>query len=256
MSRRRSILLIAVALIVGAAFIGWEHFPRDTTSRTTVGQAISKFRQNAERGEGLPGAPELGVYRYAVKGGEELDTTFVSGSHDYGGVSTIAITPSRCGVEERWQVLAERWTEAEVCRTAGGSRLEAVRDSREFFGQVEFTSFSCQGDEVPKAADLRAGMSWTVACASEDASVETEIRVTEIGRVEVAGRAFDALHTTSSITLAGKVSGTDERDEWRRRSDGLLLRRTVATEASVDVVAGGSYSERYSLRLLSVKPRR
>jgi len=249
-------LLIAVVLIVGAAVVGWEHFPRDTASRTTVGQAISKFRQDAERGEGLPGGPELGVYRYAVKGGEELDTTVLDASHDYGGVSTIAITPSRCGVEERWQVLAERWTEAEVCRTASGSRLEAVRDSREFFGRVELTSFSCQGDEVPRAADLRVGMSWTVSCASEDASVETKIRVIGIERVEVAGRSFDALHTKSSIALAGKVSGTDERDEWRRRSDGLLLRRAVATEASVDVVAGGSYSERYSLRLLSVNPQR
>lgn len=256
MSRRRAIALGVVGLFVAGAIYAWQSIPRDDVTRATVGQAVREFRSDAERGEGLPGGPGLGVYRYAIDGGESMDAVIGTAGHDYDGVSTIAITPSPCGVEERWQILVNRWTEAELCRAKGASRLERLRDSHEFYGEVKNLSYACRGDEIPNASDLRSGMRWTVVCSAEDASIESRTHAVGIESIEIAGRYIDAVHTRSSILLEGEVSGRDQREEWRRRSDGLLLRRTVDVDANVEVIGSADYSESYSLTLLSTEPQR
>lgn len=48
----------------------------------------------------------------------------------------------------------------------------------------------------------------------------------------------------------------DRVKDWRRRSDGLLLRRDVTSQAESDSYGGMHYSEHYGLRLLSVIPER
>ncbi|MBW8058780.1 MAG: hypothetical protein FVQ78_00295 [Solirubrobacterales bacterium] len=260
MSRRRYIALAVVALVIGGAVYAWKHFPRDNTARATAGQALLMFRRDVERYanrlDRVPGFPELGVYRYATRGGENLDTAILSTGHDYGGVSTIAIAPASCGVEERWQVLTERWTEAEVCREATGLRLKSLREHHEFFGVTKAMSYACKGGTLPDASELRAGMRWVTKCASRNGSISNATRMMGVERVKVAGRVFDAAHTRSNIVLEGENSGTGERNEWRRRLDGLLLRRTVSIEASFDILGSGRYSESYSLELLSPDPRR
>lgn len=257
MSRRRFIALVAVALVVGGVIYAWVNVPRDSTTRATVGEAVEEFRRSVERqGKGLPGGAGLGVYRYEIHGGESVDATILGARHNYGGVSTIAITPTPCGVEERWQILARRWTELQFCPTETGSRLVTLRDSHEFFGEGEVVTYDCGGDEIPNAFDLREGMSWTIVCTTDDASIRNETRMIGIEKVEVAGKPLDAVHTRSILTLEGKISGSDERDEWRRRADGLLLRRTVDTDASLEVLGGASYKESYSLELLSTEPQR
>jgi hypothetical protein len=77
-----------------------------------------------------------------------------------------------------------------------------------------------------------------------------------VGMVSVGKETFDAIQVATRTTLAGDPSGTAKREDWRRRSDGLLLRRSV--ESDVDTGAGGGshYTERYTLRLLSTTPER
>ncbi len=260
MSRGRYIGLGVIALVaVGAIFV-WQFAPRDDVTRATVGEAVQKFRDRVEqrvaRGAGLLGGVEYGVYRYAIHGGEDIDATILSARHNYGGVSTIAITPTSCGVEERWQVLRGRWTEVNLCRTEGGSRVATLRDSHEFYGEVRLNAYVCRGDEIPAAADQQPGMRWAFHCEDDEASAENVTRVIGVEKLEVDGRSVDAVRSRSIISLEGEVSGTDRREEWRRRSDGLLLRRTDDVNTSLDILGGADYEERYSLDLISAQPQR
>jgi hypothetical protein len=259
-SRGRYIALAAVALVIGGAIFAWKVVPRDSVTRATVGEAVQKFRHRVEQrtahGTGLLDGVEYGVYRYEIHGGEDVDATILSARHNYGGVSTVAVTPMPCGVEERWQVLKGRWTEVELCRTEGGSRVRKLRDSHEFFGEERVISYACRGDDIPVAADQRPGVGWTFECVADGASATNVSRVVAIEELEVGGQAYDAVHSRSKITLEGEVSGTDRREEWRRRSDGLLLRRVDDIEANLDIIGGASYEEHYSLSLLSSEPER
>ena len=260
MSRGRYIGLGVIALVVVGAIFFWQFAPRDDVTRATVGEAVQKFRNRVEQrvagGAGLLSGVEYGVYRYAIHGGEDIDASILSSRHNYGGVSTIAVTPTSCGVEERWQVLRGRWTEINLCRTEGGSRVATLRDSHEFYGEERVNDYVCRGDEIPAAADQRPGMRWTFACGADEASAENMTRVIGVEKLEVGGQSIDAVHTRSTILLEGEVSGVDRREEWRRRSDSLLLRRTDAVNTSLDVLGGADYEERYSLDLISTQPQR
>jgi hypothetical protein len=249
---------IAVAVVVAGGLFAWRHFPRDDVSRTSVDDALRAFRRDrggsSTSAGGGSGFPRPGVYRYATRGGESLDAAVLDADHPYAGVSTIAIAPSPCGVRERWQVFASRWSEGAVCRVGGGTRLESVEERHEFFGRENVVSNRCSGDVVPPLSELRAGTAWRSVCASRDSSVHNASTVVGPEAVEVAGRKLDALHIRSVSRFEGESSGRAERDEWRRRSDGLLLERTVAIDADFDIIGGGHYTERYSLRLLSTRP--
>jgi hypothetical protein len=255
-SRRRYIALAAVAAGIVVAIVAWKVFPRDQVSKATVAEALQEFR-----GAGGPGGrqgkgPELGVYRYTTRGGETLNSNFADAKHDYGGVSTVAITPGPCGDVERWSVLLQRWNEAEVCLGPDGSRLKSLRVFHEFFGVGKAPDYICRGKPTPYAKDLRVGMSWTTKCRADKSSVSTEVNVEGLESVRVGARAFDSVKITARSVVEGDPSGSGEVREWRRRSDGLLLRRTAESKAKVSQGGGGHITENYSLDLISPEPQR
>jgi hypothetical protein len=258
--RRGAIAVGVVILLVGGAVLAWRAIPRDHTVRTTVGGAVRTFRNGlhggTEHNGRVPGFPRAGVYRYATRGGERLDTAILSTAHNYDGVSTIAITPSRCGIVERWQVFSARWSEGTVCAVPSGTRLRALAEYREFFGTAKSAFYGCGGASTPPLSHLRAGERWTSRCTSEAGAIVNRFRVAGTTTVRVGGQPMKAVHIEIAAVLTGETSGTAKRDDWLRSSDGLLLRRTVATDADVDVIGGGNYSENYEISLLSPDPRR
>ncbi len=84
----------------------------------------------------------------------------------------------------------------------------------------------------------------------------SHVKVIGFDRVTVAGAPIDAVHLRAAATLKGDPDGTDTRDSWLRRSDGLLLRRVDHSKAHVDAGGGSQFSENYELNLLSPKPQR
>jgi len=253
-SRGRLIaLLVPACLIVG--YVAWKNVPSDDTTRATVGEAVERFRQSGAAGEG-PGGAALGVYTYRTRGAESADTGLLSATHDYDGTSTITIDRGPCGVLERWQVLAERWTEAEFCVPPRGSGLREISEFHEFFGRERKNGYRCRG-RAPSRGRLRTpGTRWVSICSSKSGVARSHSRVLGIEKLTVSGQRFDAVHTTSDVVLEGQVTGTTTREDWRRRLDGLLLRREVLTEASMEGTPDADYEEQYSILLLSAKPRR
>jgi hypothetical protein len=254
MGRGLKIALLAAACVAMLALLTWLEWPRDEPGRATVDDAVRSFRAENESGKRGSGSeePPLGVYRYATRGSESIDSPVIDTSHDYEGISTIVLSAGRCAERERWQVLDGRWTEGELCTGAHSKTSGTVTEFHEFFGTGQKDSFRCDGD----AASLKTGSRFASSCRSEDSSISTRSRVLASGSVAVSGVAFDTIQIESRSTFSGENSGTAERREWRRRSDGLLLRRTVRSEADSSAAGGTHYTEQYSIRLLSTTPRR
>ena len=117
-------------------------------------------------------------------------------------------------------------------------------------------SYDCTGGNAPYAGGLRPGVRWQTRCKSDQGTVVSNVEVVGFDTIRVAGKPIDAVHLRATATLTGDPDGSDTRDSWIRRTDGLLLRRTDHSKAHVDVSGGGDFEESYELRLLSPKPQR
>lgn len=248
--------LVAPALLLVAGAVLWSNWPRDSVERASVGDALRDYRSRAG-GVGAPdrGLPRPGVYVYSIAGGETLHALVFEGTHRYDGEATITVEPRPCGVAERWRPLDTRWTESRFCGRGGEFHLASISESHEFFGTSSLSSYRCRG-AAPGLARARVGSSWKSACSGGSGTLRISSRVVAAGVVEVDGRRFAAVRIHSRAAVGGEQAGASVRSEWRRRSDGLLLRRSVSTEASVEVLGGGTYHEDYSLELLATAPRR
>ncbi len=259
-SRRRYIAILAIPCVVVAGYLVWRALPRDTAAPVAAGEAVRVFRQRAVAPlTARPGEPPPGVYRYSTRGEESVDAALgiLGTSHRYRGTSTVSVIPTRCGSVERWQVLASRWTEVASCSEPGGYRLLSVDELHEFFGVHRRVVYRCRPEPVrPAASMLRPGMAWRGRCATENSSRESRLRVVGIGPVRVGGRRVEAVHTRTDLRLRGTYSGSAGEEEWRRRSDGLLLRRLSRTDARSGGAVAADYVERYEIRLLDLRPDR
>lgn len=255
-SRRRYIVALVVVCVAGLAVLAWVNRPRDDPARATVHDAVRSFRAQAdgERGEAGSGERALGVYRYATQGSESVESPISDTTHDYYGVSTVVVSEGQCGKVERWQVLEERWSEGESCPGPDGDRFTAATEFHEFFGFEQEDSFRCRGIVMPRP--IKAGVSFSSSCESSDSSVVNVSRIIGIETVAVAGEPFEAIRIRSQSELSGEVTGTAQREEWRRLSDGLLLRRSTSTATDTGIGGGTHYSERYTIKLLHPRPRR
>jgi hypothetical protein len=248
LSTRRLLFTLALAAPI-AAFGLWQYWPNDSSTKVTPGQALGEFRrltqQDPRRGRPTTGLPSPGVYRYAINGGESL-SSFLSADHRYDGIATISVSASACGIEERWEVLRERWTASRMCRGDGGMlQLTQIREHHEFFGSVENLRYACE----PAAAED------ATYCSSSGGSILYTTRSLGSKPVEIAGQLVAADHFRARATFSGDSSGEGQIDEWRRASDGLLLRKKLTVKAHVASV-GAEYGERYQLHLLATRPDR
>jgi hypothetical protein len=256
-SKRANIALLVFACVLGLAVLAWLNRPRDEPAKATVDDAVRSFRAQGDSGRngGEPGEPALGVYRYATRGSESAQSELAGATHDYGGVSTITLSAGRCGVRERWQVLAGRWSEGEACTDSGGGTLR-ITEFHEFFGVGQEDSFRCRGESISRSATQRPGARFASTCESDGSSISNGSRVVGVETVSVGRETFDAVHVESRSLIEGENSGTARSEEWRRRSDGLVLRRTVESDADTAAGGGTHYSEQYTIELLSTTPRR
>jgi hypothetical protein len=255
--RRRHIVSLVVVCVAGLAVLAWLNRPKDEPARATVDDAVRSFRAQDDGGESGENSGEraLGVYRYETRGSESVQSPISDTTHDYDGVSTIVVSEGRCGEVERWQVLEGRWSEGESCAGPDGDRFVAAMEFHEFFGFEQEDSFRCSGIVMPRPP-VKRGVRFSSSCRSEDASVSNRSRVIGFETITIAGEPFQAIHVESRSELEGEVTGTAQREEWRRRSDGLLLRRSASTTTDTSLGGGTHYTERYTIELLDPQPRR
>lgn len=252
--RWRLIAVVAILLAAGAVY-GWIRWPHDSTAPASIGEALSGFRSRAGGAQRRrPGLPKYGVYLYETHGSETLETVVLGSTHRYHGRSTITVEPAPCGIQERWQVLTTRWNESTTCQMRNGLRAVSIDEHHEFFGAVSALSYPCRGSHEPLPRSYRIGLRWTIACGNSGGSVRLRSTVVAFQRLEINGERVPAFNIRSRVVFDGEVSGASIVSDWRRPSDGLLLRRAVDTKANVDVIGGGNYDENYSLAIVSIAP--
>lgn len=253
-------ILIVIAVLSAAGMAYYLFYPKDSVRQSGVDQALVSFRKEMKQAAGYPKhsgdpIPPFGVYRYSTRGSEGIETEAASTGHNYGSLTAITLTPTQCGVTERWQPLAQSWTEGELCLHSKTSTVVAERNFHEFFGESKLTRYRCVGGRVPYSAELRPGMHWVTSCKSDSGTVIDHEEVLGVGKVMVNGKLIDAVHLHSSVKLNGEPDGTDAQDSWLRRSDGLLLRRIETSKAHVDAGGGGEFSQHYEIELISAEPQ-
>jgi len=230
--------LCALVLLVVAATLAWRLIPEDSTSGVAVGDALARYRQMVDRepsrAQALDGLPKPGLYRYAVRGGESLDALLDS-EHQYSGTAIVVVVRDSCGVEERWRVLRERWSASLLCRDGDRVHLVELHDHHEFFGEAKDSVYSCR----PVGAEGTICEAGGEAVAYETVDLGSK-------RIEVDGREVLAEHLRSNLRMTGDTTGVGRVDEWRRVTDGLLLRKRQQTTASF---SAGDYVESYEIEL-------
>ena len=130
-----------------------------------------------------------------------------------------------------------------------------MRDYHEFFGFEEEEAFRCRGGSATDPGLKREGASFASSCHSDDSAVTSLTRLIGVEQVAVAGETFAALHTVTESRIEGASTGSFRLEDWRRRSDGLLLRRSAQSNVELDTAGGTHHTEAYTLRLLDPQPR-
>jgi hypothetical protein len=256
LKRRRLLALAAFLLLLVAGGYAWLRVYQDSAAPVGLAEAVRGFRDRvpAVPAREAEGVPRFGVYAYRTEGFERVDS-LLSLSHRYDETSTIAIEPAGCGIAERWQALTTRWDEVLSCPAAARRRLVSTEQHHEFFGSVNAAAYRCDGDYSARLRDLHRGDRWSNRCAGSSGTVSLSSTVTGMPVVRSDGRPVRAVRIFSVALVDGESRGRTNEVDIRRRSDGLLLSRSVHTRVQLEGGVGGTYEEDYSLRLLSARPR-
>ncbi len=256
-SPTRVVAVVAVVVAgLGLALVAaWFLFLRDVTEPTTVGEAVTTFRQQTnESGAGLSPVPQ-GVYVYTTDGFEKTDA-LTGVTHHYPRRSTITVTKDVCGVQMRWAVLKGRSTTWTYCIGRGGWRVASQDERHTFFGRTERTTYTCPST-LFRPADDRPGIRSRVACSTPSAQERGTERVVSRVRIRVGGRMVETVHLTKASSFKGQIRGQSVHDVWLDRKTGVPVRLVMVSKTTNDSPVGDvHYDEVVTLRLLSLTPRR
>lgn len=230
-----TLVFLAAAVLV----LWWINRPPASVS---VNDVINRFRSaSPSSAAAVVGGPRTGVYLYATRGSERISAGHVT--HHYPAITTLTVATDSCGLRFRWDALAGRYGEWQLCRTGSTWSLDHYTDVHTFLYMKDVHDYTCSGFPV-------------VACRS-DSGVLT-LRIDGVGpdRVIVAGsfRTATHLHVTQSATGKSVSSGTI--DLWILPS-GLPARVEVDNHGAQTVLGSRvTYQEQASFALTSVVPRR
>jgi hypothetical protein len=266
---------VAAFLAVGVvAFLALRPylFARGTTTELSVGSVVQRYQQSQAsvsdgradaRSTSAPNSvvqapqavlPAPGVYVYSTTGRDSVDA-LTGDHHDYPATTTITVTPSTCGVQERWDVVVERWVEWTRC--VRGDGVVGVRKTNydRFFGTGQTDAYQCHGDARPLQAP--AATTWTLVCDESNGDVET-YRGTVVGvqDLRIGEASVAALHVRIVLD-DGDRRDSQVMESWFRLGTDLLLKET-AHNATVNSspIGNVNYREDYTIQLTSLEPLR
>jgi hypothetical protein len=200
--------------------------------------------------------PTAGVYTYRTTGRETLDA-LGGRSHRYPEVSTITVTDEGCGVLVNWRPLRERWDATTLCPSARGLELRTDANHHEFFGITDEREFVCERGALLYPATTTPGVTWTARCSSGDVDVVRRGTILGTSEVQVGGSALTVLDFEVNDEISGASEGTTERTIRVVPATGLVVEQELVTDVRNDSPIGDvHYTERYTIRLTSLAPRR
>lgn len=196
--------------------------------------------------------PVPGVYTYATSGSDGVDA-LGGARHQYPATSTMTVTPSGCGVAQRWVAAVERWDEWTVCGAPDGVSFVHFTGFHRFFGGDSVDDYVCTGEPRPVRAP--AGTTWTVTCVASDETTVHQGTVVGSEHLLVAGKSVPTLHVTD-VQDDGDPADHQVTDTWYEEGTDLVVRRisriNTSSSSPVGVV---HYDEAYQIDLQSLTPQ-
>jgi hypothetical protein len=255
-SRTGLVALVAVGAVLGLVLVGvWFLLFRDVAQPTTVGEAVTTFRQETDERLSGPSLVPQGVYVYATDGFEKTDA-LTGVTHRYPDRSTITVTKVACGVQMRWSVLEGRSTTWTFCGGPRGWTVESQDERHTFFGRTERTTYTCRDSLFRPAGDPPGALA-RVACATANAKERGTQYVVGRAHASVAGRDVDTVHLRKTTSFTGSITGRTVHDFWLDRTRGVPVRIMMVSKTTNDSPIGDvHYDEAVTLRLVSLAPRR
>jgi hypothetical protein len=242
---------VAVLAVAAAGAAVWAFALRDTAEPASVDEAVRRFREAAAGGE-TPVPP--GVYIYATTGSESI-SALGGTTHRYPRRSTITVTPAPCGMTLRWDVLTTRSDTITVCTDAEGQHLDGWVERHRFFGQDDTSGWRCDATAwLPADAP---GAELPYRCASGDTEQRGITSVLPARTVVVGGAPVDAVVVRVEASETGSSRGTLTQERALEPVTGLPLEIEYTVSTKNDSPIGDvGFQERYTLRLLTLEPRR
>jgi hypothetical protein len=191
------------------------------------------------------------VYVYTTTGRDSVDA-LDGGHHDYPATTTITVTPTACGVQQRWDILEQRWEEWQRCVDGDGVSEIGRTNYDEFFGQSQTDVWACEGQQRP--LDAAAGTTWSTTCASGSTSDRYDGVVIGTERQTVDTSTVDTLHVR--VTITGDAPSDHQIiDTWYLAGADLVVAQTATVATSNDSEIGTvHYAETYEIHLTSLTP--
>jgi len=253
MSRRRSLVVwtAGAAVVVGVVAGAWLLATRENTTPASVDAALARYRAQA-KAAATPIPP--GVYVYATTGFESI-SALGGRRHDYPQRSTITVTGGGCGMTLRWDVLEHRSNVYEICN--GGSRLRAWKEIHRFVGREDITDWRCETTTAWLPETVSAGASSGARCTSSDSVQAGTVTVVGEEQVRVGTSDVDAVHLRIATVESGGARGPTVEQRWLERDTGLPVRIDYRVSTlNPSPIGDVRFEERYTLRLVSLEPRR
>ena len=254
MERRTRLVVVgavAALAVVGAGAAVWAFALRDTSEPASVDEAVRRFRDAAAGGV-TPVPP--GVYVYSTTGRESI-SALGGTTHRYPRRSTITVTPASCGMTLRWDVLTTRSDTVTVCTGNGGQRLGGWLERHRFFGQDDRSAWRC--DTTPWLPSAEPGAVLPYRCRSSDTDQRGTTQVLPGRTVVVDGARVDGVVVRVEAVETGTSRGRLTQERVLEPATGLPLAIEYTVSTTNDSPIGDvDFEERYTLRLLSLEPRR
>jgi hypothetical protein len=255
---------LALILVVLGGVLAWMWGGRGA-DEASVQDALERFRDAQEQGDGRPLQPAPGVYVYDGTGTERLS---VLGAEQQWGPdvpATVTARGSNC-----WNLRIEYSTnhrqEFDYCVRGTHLVEEGGRTEQRFdfgtFASDDVSVFTCRPPGIAIKVEAEPGDAWRQRCTGGSTTRDTRvvsagtntfvgIRTLRVGGVEV-----DAFVYRIDRTLAGDQSGTEHDVMWFAVDSGLPLRyRRDAQVRSPSPLGAVDYTEAGTLTLTDLTPR-
>lgn len=199
--------------------------------------------------------PREGVYPQRTEGYEYTDA--LGGSrHDYPPETSVIVRRSGCGVVERWQPLAERYDESELCSQGDTVSIFVFRKYNEFFQRSQLLVYNCPGGAKVFDRSEPIGATWSWRCNSESAQIDSNVTVVGHETVSVGRQAVEAVRMRYDSTITGSTRGTQLQERLLERSTGYVISVQADVTVRTDSPFGEvGYEEHFAIESKSMKPR-
>lgn len=201
-----------------------------------------------------PELPAPGVYRYATTGHEYIDALGGT-THDYPVETTLTVTEEGCGVHLRWDFLAERYEEWNLCIVDGVIALQPTAvQFHEFYGQARTDAVEC-AETVAVNPPPEPGTVTARECVLGGEPWHPVWTYVGPSSTEVEGQTLETLDFETTIEIDDDEYWEHSIQRWTLAPTGLPVAVDIDMSSRNPSPLGGTvYTETIDATLISLTP--